>query len=86
MLELHGAVLFHRTPSGWEPEASAGDLVEGGIGPEDGIPVDDLHVLVLEGYGAANHDQRILDAFITEIAAAIEVEELSAEVRTVSRS
>jgi two-component system sensor histidine kinase KdpD len=84
VLALRGVTLFHRAPSGWEAEASAGTPVEGDAGPERGIPLDDLHVLVLEGYETANHDQRILDAFVAEITAAIEVEELSAEVRTVS--
>ena len=84
VLALRGATLLHRAPSGWEAEASAGDVVESGVSPEVGIPVDDLHVLVLEGNGAGTHDQRILDAFVAELAAAIEVEELSAEVRTVS--
>ena len=84
VLGLRGVVLFHRASSGWEQEAFAGDPVEGGGEPERGIRIDDLHVLVLDGYESANHDQRILDAFVAEIAAAIEVEELTAEVGTVS--
>ena len=83
VLELRGVVLLHRLPSGWEVEASAGDPVEGANRPESGIAVDELHVLVLEGYEPANDDLRLLDAFVAEIAAAIEVEELTAEVGTV---
>ncbi len=84
VLALRGVVLLHRASSGWEQESFAGDPVEGGAEPERGIRIDDLHVLVLDGYQTANHDQRILDAFVAEIAAAIEVEELTAEVGTVS--
>jgi len=84
VLALSSATLLRRRASGWAPEVSAGAFVEGGREPALRISLDDIHELVLQGDTVGRHDQRILDAFVAELAAAIDVEELSAEVRTVS--
>ena len=76
--------LLKRDAAGWETEASSGGPVEGREVPEQRIPLGDRHELVLQGKSVGRHDQRILDAFVAEVTAAIDVEELSAEARTVS--
>jgi two-component system sensor histidine kinase KdpD len=83
VLALRSITLLHRGASGWVAEASAGVPVEGGGEAEHRISLDGVHQLVLQGEVAGRHDQRILDAFVAEITAAIDVEELSAEVQTV---
>ena len=84
VLSLDSVTLLHQGASGWEAEASAGGPGEGGETPEQRIPLGDRHELVLQGDSVGPHDQRILDAFVAELGAAIDVEELSAEVGTVS--
>ncbi len=83
-LALDRTALLKRDAAGWETEASSGGPVEGREVPEQRIPLGDRHELVLQGESVGRHDQRILDAFVAEVTAAIDVEELSAEARTVS--
>jgi len=83
VLALRSVTLVHRDASGWVAEAAAGVPTGGGGAAEHRIALDDVHELVLQGDAGGRHDQRILDAFVAEIAAAIDVEELSAEVQTV---
>jgi two-component system sensor histidine kinase KdpD len=82
VLGLRGVSLLHHGVSGWAVEASAGDPDKGSE-QERRITLDDVHELLLLGGTVSGQDQRIIDAFVAEIAAAIDVEELSAEVRTV---
>ncbi len=84
VLSADSTSLLHRGPGGWEVEASSGVHVENGDAPERRIQLGDRHELVLQGDFVERHDQRILDAFAAELTAAIDLEELSAEVRTVS--
>jgi two-component system sensor histidine kinase KdpD len=83
-LSLDRITLLRRGASGWETEASSGTLAESREVPEQRIPLGDRHELVLRGETVGRHDQRILDAFVAEVTAAIDVAELSAEARTVS--
>ncbi|MGZ8688756.1 MAG: DUF4118 domain-containing protein, partial [Gaiellaceae bacterium] len=84
VLSADSTSLLHRGPGGWEVEASSGVHAESGETPERRIQLGDRHELVLQGKFVERHDQRILDAFAAELTAAIDLEELSAEVRTVS--
>ncbi len=82
-LGLHCVALLHHGASGWTIETSAGTATAGGE-PDQTIPLDEDHELHLFGGSVGAEDQRILDAFVAEIATAIDIEELSAEVSTVS--
>jgi two-component system sensor histidine kinase KdpD len=83
VLGLRCVALLHEGTSGSAIEASAGASTTGGE-PDQSVALDDVHTLQLFGGPVGAGDQRILDAFVAEIAAAIDVEELSAEVSTVS--
>jgi two-component system, OmpR family, sensor histidine kinase KdpD len=81
ILGLDAASLLEREEGGWRVEASVG--AEAPAEPEAAtaaVEVDDEHVLALAGAGVvAGEDTRVLNAFVAELASAIELEELEAE-------
>jgi two-component system sensor histidine kinase KdpD len=80
---LEGVTLWHRNGSGWRAEASAG--VECPRRDGSGLAVDGGHELALAGRAVPAEDRRVLDTFISELAAAIHVEELEREASAVGR-
>jgi two-component system sensor histidine kinase KdpD len=84
VLGLEGAAVLHRQEGGWRIEVASGDRVP--ESPEAGtstIDLDSEHVLVLTGDPIRSEDQRVLDAFTRELAAAVHLGELEAEAGTV---
>jgi two-component system sensor histidine kinase KdpD len=82
ILGAEGAAVLHRTESGWRVEAASGDRVP--ESPEAGttaVELDAEHVLALVGKPVHAEDQRILEAFVKEIAASVELGELEEEVK-----
>ena len=80
VLALDGAAVLHRHENGWRIEATSGDRAP--ESPEASavtIALDEDHVLALAGEPIRSGDQRVLDAFATEIAASLEVGDLAAE-------
>jgi two-component system sensor histidine kinase KdpD len=80
VLGLEGAAVLHRYDGGWRIEAESGERVP--ATPEAGdsaIDVDENHVLALAGSPVRDEDLRVLDAFVSELAASVEVGELEAE-------
>jgi two-component system sensor histidine kinase KdpD len=80
VLGLEGASVLHRDNGGWRVEAVSGERV-----PETpeasawSIELDEHHVLTLTGSPVRDDDRRILDAFVRELAASVEIGELEAE-------
>jgi two-component system, OmpR family, sensor histidine kinase KdpD len=77
---LDAATLLHRDRDGWRVEATAGGPVA--AEPGDGavtLEVGQGHLLALAGGMLARDDDRVVNAFVTELAAAIEHQELQAE-------
>jgi len=80
---LEGVTLWHRNGSGWRAEASAGAESPGRDG--GGLAVDGVHELTLVGRAVPAEDRRVLDAFVSELAGAIHVEELEREASAAGR-
>jgi two-component system sensor histidine kinase KdpD len=79
ILALEGAAVFHRAESGWTLDHAAGTPVPAEPSGRQ-IELDDIHVLAIAGrLIESGADNRILDAFARELAAAIALEELTAE-------
>jgi two-component system, OmpR family, sensor histidine kinase KdpD len=81
VLGVDGAAILHRTESGWRVEATSGDRIP--ESPEAAATTIDVgadHVLVLAGKTVRAEDQRILEAFVKELKASVELGELEAEV------
>jgi two-component system, OmpR family, sensor histidine kinase KdpD len=79
VLGLEGAAVLHRYDGGWQVEAASGERVP--ERPEASTAMFELdpeHVLALVGPPIASEDQRILDAFVRELEAAVHVGELEA--------
>lgn len=76
---------WHRDGTAWHPEATAGDTPARREGPAT-LTVDPLHELALEGRSPATEDRHVLDAFVTELAVAIHVEELELSASRTARS
>ncbi len=78
---LDGVTVLHRNGTSWEVDSAVGSAEASA--PSDGtaIDLDERHVLVLSGPPVASDDQRIVAAFAREIAAALDLEELSAGAR-----
>ncbi len=77
---LDAVSLLHSDGGAWRIEASSGAPAPGS--PEEAtttVSVGDRHVLALSGGTGVGEDERILDAFVAEIAAALELEELETE-------
>ncbi len=82
-LDLDGAAVLHRREGGWSIESSSG--AQAPPTPEAGsttIDLDPEHVLVLSGQPLRSGDQRVLEAFVKELAASVELGELEAEAET----
>jgi two-component system sensor histidine kinase KdpD len=85
VLGLDGTSVLHRQGSGWTVEAASGDRVpESPEAGSDTFVLDDDHVLVLAGRPVRSEDQRVLDAFVKEITAAVNLGELEAEAQSAS--
>ncbi len=81
VLELDGAAVLHRRDDGWRIEATSGERApESPAAAGRTIELDDEHVLALTGLPLRSGDERILDAFVKELAASVELGELEAEV------
>jgi two-component system sensor histidine kinase KdpD len=83
VLGLEGASVLHRDDEGWRIEAASGERVP--ATPEasaSSIELDDHHVLALAGSPVRDDDRRVLDAFVRELAASVEIGELEAEAET----
>jgi two-component system sensor histidine kinase KdpD len=82
LLDLDGAAVLHRQEHGWRIEAATGDLVP--ESPEAGsetFVLNDEHVLVLTGRPVRSEDRRVLDAFVRELVASVNLGELEAEAQ-----
>ena len=73
---LDGVTLWHRRERAWSVDSEAGAHVERS---KDALRVDAEHVLAVSGPTVPDDERRLLDAFVTELAASIRVEELEAE-------
>jgi len=85
VLGLDGAAVLHRLDSGWRIDVASGERVP--ESPEASswtVDLDDEHVLALTGAPIRGEDQRVLDAFASELSASIELQELEVEAETVS--
>ena len=73
---LDGVTLWHRAGETWTPEGVAGGEVA-----RDGrvLRVDAAHELALRGRAVPGDEQRLLDAFVAELASSIHIDELTAE-------
>ena len=73
---LDGVTLWHRAGETWTPEGVAGGEVA-----RDGrvLRVDAAHELALGGRAVPGDEQRLLDAFVAELASSIHIDELTAE-------
>jgi two-component system sensor histidine kinase KdpD len=79
VLGLDGVAVLHRHEEGWQIEAASGDRVpERPEASTSTIELDPEHELALVGPPIASEDQRILDAFVRELQAAVHVGELEA--------
>jgi two-component system sensor histidine kinase KdpD len=80
VLGLEGAAVLHRYEEGWQIEAASGERVpDRPEASKSMFELDFEHVLALVGPPIASEDQRILDAFVRELEAAVHVGELEAE-------
>jgi two-component system sensor histidine kinase KdpD len=83
VLGLEGASVLHRVDGGWRIEAASGERVpETPEASASSIELDDHHVLALAGSPVRADDRRVLDAFVRELAASVEIGELEAEAET----
>jgi two-component system, OmpR family, sensor histidine kinase KdpD len=81
VLGLEGVAVLHRYDGGWQIDAASGDRVpETPEAGDSAIEVDENHVLALAGSPVRDEDRRVLDAFVRELAASVEVGGLEAEV------
>ena len=73
---LDGVTLWHRAGETWTPEGVAGGEVarDGSV-----LRVDAAHELALAGRDVPGDEQRLLDAFVAELASSIHIDELTAE-------
>ena len=77
---LDAAALLHADGDGWRIEAASGSPVP--RSPEEAtttVPVGERHLLALMGGVGVGDDERILNAFVAELDAAIEHAELETE-------
>jgi two-component system sensor histidine kinase KdpD len=82
VLGLEGAAVLHRLDDGWRVEATSGEHVpENPAAASTTLELDDAHVLTLSGGPVRSEDQRVLDAFVKELAASMHLGELEAEAR-----
>ena len=85
ILGLDGAAVLRRLDGGWRVEAASGVAVpESPEASASTIDLDDDHVLALTGAAVRVEDRRVLDAFVRQLQASVEVGELEAEAGTVS--
>ena len=77
---LDGVTLWHRRDRDWTADAEVGAHAER---TEAALRVDGNHVLALVGPTAPDDERRLLDAFVTEFAGSIRIEELEADVSEV---
>jgi two-component system sensor histidine kinase KdpD len=83
VLGLEGASVLHRLDGGWRIEAASGERVpETPEASASSIELDEHHVLALAGSPVRGDDRRVLDAFVRELAASVEIGELEAEAET----
>lgn len=84
LLGLDGAAVLHRqSGGGWRVEAASGDRVP--ESPEAGsetFVLNDEHVLVVSGAPIRSEDRRVLDAFVRELTASVNLGELEAEAQS----
>jgi two-component system sensor histidine kinase KdpD len=83
ILGLEGAAVLHRNDGGWRIDAESGENIpETPEASASTIELDDHHVLALAGAPVRDEDRRVLDAFVRELAASVEIGELEAEAET----
>jgi two-component system sensor histidine kinase KdpD len=83
VLSLEGAAVLHRSESGWVIEVASGDRVpESPEASSTTMELDDVHTLALAGSPIRSEDQRVLEAFVRELRASVELWELEAEAET----
>jgi two-component system sensor histidine kinase KdpD len=73
---LDGVTLWHRDDRDWVADADVGVRTER---TEASLRVDSGHVLALAGPPVPDDERRLLDAFVTELAGSIRIEELEAD-------
>jgi two-component system sensor histidine kinase KdpD len=82
-LGFEAAGILHREGTGWRLEAASGPAPAGPDGATATIEVNSNHLLVLVASNApAEEDRPILNAYVRELAASLELEELEAEAST----
>ena len=77
MFGLDGVTLWHRAGSRWSADATAGRVAERAEGST--MTVDPEHELAYAGPPISAEEQRVLDAYVAELAGSIHVEELEEE-------
>jgi two-component system, OmpR family, sensor histidine kinase KdpD len=83
VLSLDGASVLHRSGSGWLIEAASGDRIpESPEASTATMELDEVHLLALAGAPVRAEDQRILEAFVRELKASVELGDLEAEAET----
>jgi two-component system sensor histidine kinase KdpD len=73
---LDGVTLWHRDDRDWVVDEEVGAHAERGDEP---LRVDGAHVLAIVGPAVPDDERRLLDAFVTELAGSIHIEELEAD-------
>jgi two-component system sensor histidine kinase KdpD len=79
VLGLEGAAVLHRHEDVWRVEAASGDRSP--ESPEAAswtVELDDRHSLAVVGDPVRSEDRRVLDAFVRELSASVELGELEA--------
>ena len=83
VLGLDGAAVLTRSAAGWRVDAASGDRIpETPEAATTTIALDDEHVLAIVGGPVRSDDRRVLDAFVKELAASVQLGELAAEAET----
>jgi two-component system sensor histidine kinase KdpD len=83
VLTLEGAAVLAPSEAGWRVDVASGDRApETPDAATTTIELDDDHVLALRGRPIRSDEQRVLDAFVMELAASVQLGELAAEAET----
>jgi two-component system sensor histidine kinase KdpD len=82
VLGLEGASVLRRFEGGWRIESGSGSrYAERPEAGDSQVELDSDHVLALTGAPVPSEDRRVLDAFASELTAAIHLGELEAEAK-----
>jgi two-component system sensor histidine kinase KdpD len=82
VLDLDGAAVLSRSAAGWRVDAASGDRAPDSPEAATTIALDDDHILAIAGGPVRSDERRVLDAFVKELAASVQLGELEAEAET----